>query len=86
MNKDKAGYRPIINEQCSCTKECKNNKCFFKLRDCYGYPVFYYDGIKEDIINAVEKAGIDREDVMFPELKASIGTNVIYVLCEDMVE
>ena len=78
------GYRPIIAEQCDYTKECKNNKCFFKMRDCFGWPPFVYEGSKEAGEKALKKAGIEANEMMFPELKAVIGTNVIYVVCEDM--
>ncbi len=74
-------FRPIIAEQCGCSKECTNNRCFFRLRDCFGYPPFWYPGNEVDINKALEKAGVD--DMIFPKFQAFVGTNVIYVNCEN---
>ncbi len=76
-------YIPIVSGQCGHTKECKTNKCIFRLIGCFGFPAgCYYPGVEDVAKKAMEKAEVD--DVILPDLKATTGTNVIYVTCEDM--
>ena len=79
-------YKSISAVQCELTEECKNTACIFKLRDCHDFPVFWYSGFegesskeKQDrILNSLEMG-----KVTYPRFTANMGTNVIYVGCED---
>lgn len=86
IGKDPEGGRiPVGWTQCKSTDKCGNNKCFFRMRDQFGWPVWCYSGSEIEAKKAVEKAGIDMEDIIFPKLSVNIGTNVIYLFCEDKI-
>lgn len=74
----------IIN--CSKTNECKNIKCFWYLRDVYGYPPFWYENREYDINKILDNIKINLAEIYFPNLKTQVGTNCIYVICEDFKE
>ena len=82
-------FRPIGWTMCELTKECKNNACIFKLASCYGFPIFWYPGNDIDGEEScfdkqkriLKELNLDR--VIYPEFTANIGTNIIYVNCED---
>ena len=74
-------YEPVGVAECKSTDRCENNACFFRMRDQFGYPIFWYNGINKDAEKAMKKAGVDK--VIFPKLSVLIGTNVIYLNCED---
>ncbi len=75
--------------QCSRTKNCQNDKCFWKQRDCYGLEPFpcYSDedgempGMKKNE-EVTEKYG----ESYFPEMSITVGTNCLYVICDDYQE
>lgn len=76
----------IVSCQCGSTKNCKNNKCFWMLRDNYQYPVFWYEDMGKDQNKILNEIGIKQKDVYFPKTKTSIGTNCIEIFCEDFKE
>jgi hypothetical protein len=83
LNKD----NPVIGySQCDKTKECQNHQCFFKRRDFHGlspwataYGSFYGEYNEQDKLHdeITQKYG----ECIFPKLDVTVGTNVIYVIC-----
>lgn len=69
--------------QCKRTKECSNKKCFWMLRDNYGWPPWYYDGRDKDQQVILDKVGIVLADVRFPKLVVEVGTNCINIWCHE---
>ena len=81
----------IKDAQCAYTKECKNNQCYFRLRDVFDYPPFLHDGFDEQVEKAVKRAGIELPahpphgliDPLIPKFKACPVTNGIGIICYD---
>lgn len=67
----------IFRNQCEKTKECKNNRCYFRQRDVFGRNPFPYTG-DDDAIQKIEE---EHGSVIFPSLEAKIGTNEIVIIC-----
>ncbi len=82
MSTKKAGYRVIEAFNCPRTKDCANDKCFFRKRDIFGMSVWAiaYYGMTDE-----EKKIQDElwSDVLWPRLEMRIGTNCYNITCLD---
>ena len=72
--------------QCDSTKTCVNIRCFWKLRDTYGYPVFWYPKCKEDCDRILGTLKLQQKGINFPEIFVTVGTNCLYINCPDFME
>lgn len=78
----KEGIRGSINFQCPWTKQCNNDRCFWKQRSTHGRcPWTLFDDPEQeqkhkDIEQAYGKP-------YFPEWKVQVGTNVLTAYCPD---
>jgi hypothetical protein len=73
-----------------CTKECKNDRCFWRQRNEFGLSPWYYNAPMDDpgkIKHEKEQMAIRRKygDPFFPELKVYTGTNQLSLVCEGWV-
>jgi len=78
----KLGHNVLDAFQCPRSKDCSNDKCFFRKRDVLGMNVWaaaYWamDEAEQKIQNELW------DDVLWPEIKIKPGTNCYNIYCED---
>lgn len=71
--------------QCGKVDKCQNNQCFFRRRDVFCVNPWHIPDEKLQKENMDKHHELDAKygEQIFPRVSASIGTNVIYVNCED---
>lgn len=86
------GSSPVTQAfQCSLTTECANDSCFFRQRDVHGLNPWW---INPETSDADALAAIERQREVLevygpwqaPSLRVSMGTNVLYAICDDFEE
>ena len=71
-----------VSRPCDVYERCANKSCFWKARDQFGMPVWWYKGVEEDAEKISKKFGI-KGSIFFPKMTLGSVTNGRVVVCED---
>lgn len=76
----------LVFYQCKLTQICQNDRCFWKQRDCYGlnpFPVWKSPEGNFPLVEENEKIVEKYGEPYYPKFKVTVGTNTMYIICED---
>ena len=78
-----SGLRGTATFQCPFTKDCANNRCFWKQRDCYGRCPWATALLDPEYAKLAQEITDKYGEPYFPEWVIQTGTNCLMMYCKD---
>lgn len=78
-----SGLRGTASFNCPFTKDCENDSCFWKQRDCYGRCPWATAMMDPEYVKLENNIVKEHGQPYFPEWRVFTGTNCLIMYCID---